>query len=427
MRVGRLISCFCGSLLSIAVVLSNAAVSAGEEAPGGYASAVNPLEIAPLPEVSEVSIEEEAAVEFEGALDSEKEQEIFSFTSKRSGAYNFSISTKDSDQSVYMYIQDPSGEELAATSGSSHTENKTVLLDVEKTYTILVKKEDGGAAEFKVTVLSQKPVADISDNRIVKDQIVFSKQCNYYTYTPETSGSHSLILLPSSSSLFGVYVWDEKKELVFQRENDFGILPVEISLEAGKAYMISITTALYPYEELGAYSFQVGPAKPRVDISGYTSVQDKFDYKGQKNTYSFTAPCDGTYEITCDPEYKYLYHMYTEDEHEMILQCTNLAEESNTVCNLEEGKQYYLEINQSDDMGDYKINISYPENAQSYLDEFARSGRAAYIAQLESENEALMQENELIRKQNQRLLDIIDQFGIVVQEELLDETGEVTK
>ena len=89
MRVGRLISCFCGSLLSIAVVLSNAAVSAGEEAPGGYASAVNPLEIAPLPEVSEVSIEEEAAVEFEGALDSEKEQEIFSFTSKRSGAYNF--------------------------------------------------------------------------------------------------------------------------------------------------------------------------------------------------------------------------------------------------------------------------------------------------------------------------------------------------
>lgn len=427
MRVGRFISCFCGSLLSIAVVLGNAAVSAGEEASGGYASAANPLKIAPLPEVSEVSIEEEAAVEFEGTLDSEKLQESFSFTSKRSGTYNFSISTDDPDQSVYMYIQDPSGEELAATSGSSHTENKTVLLEAEKTYTILVKKEDGGSAEFKVTVLSQKPVTDISDNRIVKDQIVFSKQCNYYTYTPETTGSHSLILLPDSSSLFGVYVWDEKKELVFQRENDFGVMPVELSLEAGKAYMISITTALYPYEESGAYSFRVGPAKPRVDISGYTLVQDNFDYTGQTNTYSFTAPCDGTYEFTCDPEYKYRYYMYTEDEQEQILQCTNLEEESSTVCNLEEGKKYYLEIYQSDVMGDYKINISYPENAQSYLDEFAKSGADAYIAQLESENEALKQENELIRKQNQRLLEMIDIFGIVVQEESPDETGEVTQ
>ena len=78
-------------------------------------------------------------------------------------------------------------------------------------------------------------------------------------------------------------------------------------------------------------------------------------------------------------------------------------------------------------MGDYKINISYPENAQSFLDEFAKSGADAYIAQLESENEALKQENELIRKQNQRLLEMIDIFGIVVQEESPDETGEVTQ
>ncbi len=382
-----------------------------------WADIRNEISIDRLPEYEEIVIEEEPVVEFSGTLTSEETISEHVFIAPRSGYYNFWIGNFTSNTSAWLKVYDGYDNEIVLTD-----DNRSAKLDEGMTYTLKVSDSYTRNMNYTIKVFSQKPIIDISGNVIVTDQIVYSRQCNYYSYIPTTSGTHSLVIEPPSGTEFGMYVWDQNDELIYDDGNAYYSKGDSVVLNEGEEYTIGISTNVYTDEGRGKYTFYVGAKKPIVDVTGNTVIKDAFDYPRQRNTYNFTAPVDGVYEFTTDSKYPCVYGVFTSTGNETMLYYDEDEWKTDTQCELEGGTEYYINIIQVKGKEDYSLNISYPKEAESMLvsDDASdqESDTEAEIdpryAELEEKNHQLESELAALQEKYDLLTDILGDSGVQI-------------
>ena len=385
-----------------------------------WADINNELSIDRLPEYEEIVIEEEPAVEFSGTLTSEETIQEHVFTAPRSGYYNFWIGNFTSNTSAWLKVYDGYDNEIVLTD-----DNRSAKLDEGMTYTLKVSDSYARNMNYTIKVFSQKPIIDISGNVIVTDQIVYSRQYNYYSYIPTTSGTHSLVIEPPSGTGFGMYVWDQNDELIYDDGNGYYSKGDSVVLNEGEEYTIGISTNVYTDEGRGKYTFYVGAKKPIVDVTGYTVIKDAFDYPRQRNTYNFTAPVDGVYQFTFDSKYPCKYGVYTSDGNETVLSYDEEMYSTDTQCELVGGTDYYINVIQVKGEEDYSLNITYPKEAESLLvSDDASTQESDTEAEMDPKYAALEEKNRQLESELTELQAKYDLLTQIIGDSGLEIDGE---
>lgn len=194
----------------------------------------------------------------------------YSFTTPRSGRYNFSIENIMATASARLRVYDEYDNCIIDTySGSSYKD-----LNGKKTYRIIVSHESGESS-FDLVIGLQKKTIDISDSSTIYDQISFENQKNKYSFTPSISGRYRFdITEANANNSFRFMMWDDKDSNIADTYSN-GFYKV---LDAGKTYEIQIRQDM----GLGSYCLKVGFQKPTMNITGYTSIIDSIEYLDQK-------------------------------------------------------------------------------------------------------------------------------------------------
>jgi len=368
----------------------------------------------PLPEYEEIVIEEEPVVEWEGQFTDEEREFSYSYTAPRDGYYMLSIGDFTPNCEAEVSWKDPYGNTLDKTN---------VKLEEGQTYNISVNSNQN--THFKVTINQQKSTTDISGYVKVKDQIAFTWQHNYYLYKAKEDGTHvlSLTMTPNTRCSYAVYDSNESKVVECAGIDQFKPL-CQIALNADETYLIDVYQ--YNYWPLGAdlgyYTMFIGEKKSPVNIDGYTTIHDAFDYRYQINNYLFTAPVDGTYQIDCSGKHLWDFKLFNYETKEQI-DIDSWEKE----CSLEEGIQYNLALYAPDDgISDYTINITYPSEAQAYLDQVASGAVETEAdgtvevdpkyAELEARNQELESELAALQEKYDLLTDILGDSGLQIDE-----------
>ncbi len=379
---------------------------ADEESP--WAVADNVLNVNnPLPEYKEIVIEEEPVVEREGQFTDEEREFSYSYTAPRDGYYLLWIDDFTPNCGASVSWTDPYGNKLS---------NSDVQLEEGLTYDITVWS--GNNTHFKVSVFQQKPTTDLSGYIKAKDQIAFDAQHNYYTYTAKNTGTHVLFLdlAPNIGVWYGVY--DSYGNEIKCSNTWYGDKHVSVELEKDETYTLEICSSDHGY-----YSVYFGEKKPLVDVSGYSVINDAFDYRKQVNNYSFNPPIEGKYRIYCEGKQVDSFKVYSEEGDDI-----NPNPFNDYQCSLEEGAEYSFVVYGTDDgISDYTITIDYPSEAQAYLDQVASGvveteadGTAEVdpkYAELEARNQELESELAALQEKYDLLTDILGDSGLQIDGE----------
>ena len=115
-----------------------------------------------------------------------------------------------------------------------------------------------------------------------------------YTFTPKVNGNYRFEITDKTANA--------KFKLMARDAYDSNIMDVTaggyedgktIELEADTTYTIQVRQE----EGIGQYTLHICQQKERIDVSGYTEIDDSIQFTEQKNCYNFKAPVTGTYLI----------------------------------------------------------------------------------------------------------------------------------
>ena len=129
---------------------------------------------------------------------------------------------------------------------------------------------------------------------------------------------------------------------------------ITADLEAGTKYYFVVEQGY----NTGSYTLNIGPQKPTIDISTYTSVDDSIQFTNQRNIYFFTSTEAGTYrfELSDVPQniwFKlYLYNASMEQ-----LSYESGDNGDGITADLDANTEYYFVVEQGYNTGSYTLNI----------------------------------------------------------------------
>lgn len=395
---------------------------------GQYAVAERELTIDGVFVGDTIQLEEEPVVEFTGSVSEEEGKDVceYSYTAERDGKYRFVLSDVTENCEVRLYVYDSLGNKVVDT-----REAETVSLTEQETYTVKVCQYDGNA-NFKLSIYSPKPITDITKATEIKDQIFYTGEENRYTYTAPYNGTYRFSIVDKTLNMgVDVKMYDKYGTKIINIYSGFGETTEAVELEAGESYPIYATQG----NGKGNYVLKVWTQKPSIDVTGYTKIIDNLEYESQRNYITFTPPVEGTYEFSIsshNPNFECSYSLY--DNKQKIFGTSTSFYTSQTAF-LEAGKTYTYSVVNA--LSDYEIDISYPLEAQSFLDNFvpeteeqeAESDSAdseteaieqtedPRVGELQEQNAALESELAQMKEENDMIMEALKDLGVDLEQE----------
>ena len=227
----------------------------------------------------------------------------------------------------------------------------------------------GGAADSALTIvpIAENPVS-INAIRDVEDtvppltigsfsgSVSVEDQKNDHSFSPTVSGTYRFEFDEVKDGV-DFYLWvcnsgGESIEYGYDLDEGDG---VTVSLEAGSDYIIRVGQ----YRSFGSYSVIIGEQKPAFDVSDLTKVADSVQYTDQENNYLFTPTMDGTYrfELADVPDGTDFRLELLNMGWETIKYDYDLDNGDGLTAKLEEGKSYYVRVQQYRSLGSYSLIV----------------------------------------------------------------------
>ena len=401
----------------------------------------NVLTADPIFTADPIQIEEEPEVVLgEGTVTEETPSFEYAYTAPRDGRYYFKVTDVSANCYIDGGIYDNLGNTVDDLWGSGD-HGTMVQLEEGQDYTIKISRYSGKNSNFKVSVTAQKETTDISEISEVKDQITFDRQKNVYTFTPKVNGNYRFeITDKTANAKFKLMAWDAYDSNIMEVTAGGYEDGETIELEADTTYTIHVRQE----KGIGQYTLHICQQKEKIDVSGYTEIDDSIQFTEQKNCYNFKAPVTGTYLIQAGnlrKQFGVICSVYDENS-ERLSSNSSLAgydnhENYNNGVALEEGKEYLVIVSESDGAGDYSLLITYPEEATDYLKDFQSSGNTNKEDNKDvtknkeekadtsttdndaeaSETEQLKQENAELKAELESIKEMLKENGIVSDDE----------
>lgn len=312
------------------------------------------LTIAPAFAGEDIHVDEESARRFSGYISENSQANEYTFTTPRSGRYNFAIEDMMATASARMRVYDSKDNRVIDT----YDDSAYADLSGNTTYRIVISHSNGESS-YNLVIGQQKKTIDISNSSTIYDQVSYVNQKNIYTFTPQISGRYRFDITEANANLdFRFMMWNDKEENLVNTYED-GLYQV---LEAGQTYEIQIRQS----EGLGSYCLRVGHQKASTEITGVTVLNDSIEYTDQKNVYFLTAPVSGRYrlEIT-ETNANNAYRLMAWDHLENNILNTY---ESGAYLDLKQGETYEIQVRHDEGFDKYTLNIGYPKAEQDISD-----------------------------------------------------------
>lgn len=397
-----------------------------------------------------VQVEEEPEVVLgEGTVTEETPSFEYAYTAPRDGRYYIKVTDVSANCYIDGGIYDNLGNTVDDLWGSGD-HGTMVQLEEGHDYTIKISQYSGKNSNFKVSVTAQKETTDISEISEVKDQITFDQQKNVYTFTPKVNGKYRFeITDKTANAKFKLMAWDAYDSNIMDVTAGGYEDGKTIELEADTTYTIQVRQ----YKGVGQYTLHICQQKEKIDVSGYTEINDKIEFDQQSTGYKFVAPVTGTYVIQLanlrsnfEPQC-IVYDMDADGEPiaankgGLMTDYSIFSSYDNGV-ELEADREYQIRVNESgagthSGDGDYTISITYPEEANDYLKDFQSSGNTNKEDNKDvtknkeektdasttdndaeaSETEQLKQENAELKAELESIKEMLKENGIVSDDE----------
>lgn len=191
-------------------------------------------------------------------------------------------------------------------------------------------------------------------------------QVDTYFFAPSITGKYRFEI---SGLTYGT---NHKVNLVIKNSGDgivnstsYGItngngLTVE-NMQAGETFQIQVKQ----YTGLDSYTLSIGNQKKTVDVTGYTVVKDRVEFKDQKNDYLFTPPITGRYrfeisDLTKGSDHKVNLLVYNSGGGIEASTSYGITNGSGlTISNMQAGQTYEIQVHQYLGYDSYNLNIGY--------------------------------------------------------------------
>lgn len=217
------------------------------------------------------------------------------FTPAVDGIYNFRFTEMVSGMNVDIYIYD---ELNAIVDYETYCTNNEAItfsnLAAGQHYRIAVIYRSGFGS-YVLNMGKQHAKVDVSAYNTIHDNLYYSGQKNYYTFTVPADGNYRFqIANIANGGQVNLRLYNSLGEQVAYTTycaNGGGF--TRTNLIAGETYTIGVeylTGAL-------SYTLHIFGDKPVVALTDNTGAADSFEYGEQSNYYTFTATEGGTYRI----------------------------------------------------------------------------------------------------------------------------------
>lgn len=234
---------------------------------------------------------------------------------------------------------------------------------------------------YNVSPITLSPLEIPPTEVITIDGEIFEdKQQNDYEFVPTVSGIHRIEFsnVPDGTDFMLKILNSGREQLKYDYDLDNGD-GFTYSFEAGELYYLCVQQ----YENFGTYRLNIGTKKGVVNISNVTSVSDSIQYIGQQNDYSFTANLSGVhrFDFSDVPDGTDLYLTIYNSGWEQLKYDYDLDTGDGFSYLLEEGKLYYIRVQQYENLGAYVLNVGTKKPLIDISDFTAISDSVQYAGQ----------------------------------------------
>ena len=214
---------------------------------------------------------------------------------------------------------------------------------------------DSTPSAMSIEPIEEKGISlDKIDIQQISDKITAEKETKKYEFTTGEAGTYRLEFSDVPQNVwFKLYLYNASMEQLSYESGDNGD-GITADLEAGTKYYFVVEQGY----NTGSYTLNIGPQKPTIDISTYTSVDDSIQFTNQRNIYFFTSTEAGTYrfELSDVPQniwFKlYLYNASMEQ-----LSYESGDNGDGITADLDANTDYYFVVEQGYNTGSYTLNI----------------------------------------------------------------------
>jgi hypothetical protein len=192
--------------------------------------------------------------------------------------------------------------------------------------------------------------------------ITYKDQINSYDFTATVTGKIRVWLTEVySGTSFRLLAQNDLNATIKSASNVENNGGITVDVTAGKTYKINVSE----YYGTGTYVLNIADQKETVDISEYTTVNDKIEYKDQRIVYTYTPKVSGTYRFDMNEI------VSSSVVSIRIFNRLNETVKSNTYCgnrdgvtaNLEANETYTITVEQNVEMCNYTMSIGIPHDA----------------------------------------------------------------
>ncbi len=163
------------------------------------------------------------------------QENIYIFHTNLSGYYRFDFKTNNVDYNYTVYLIDEINQELFREDYSTYSNGKSIYLDGNEDYTIIIKYKDG---KPKYNIIISEPIPPTYVNSSFSGSVSFIGQQNIYYFTPQEDGTYNISI--SFSNVEGsceLIMKDSTNYKLFSTSNNY---PVEVELNKEIQYMFIV-------------------------------------------------------------------------------------------------------------------------------------------------------------------------------------------
>ena len=356
--------------------------------------AADPLEILTIPgiepveiHIPELSIAEFTAEpaytqKFEGEISTEKQVDVYEITLPLNGYYRFDITELQRGTQVSIYLLDSTRKILASVPFCGNDGGLTFrALGSEEKITIQIEQKVSYGA-YVLSVGYQKALVEIDEYTLINDSIEFTDQLNCYNFIPPRYGRYRFELSGMRSGivtcLYATNALGEILESDKYASNGRGITLQ--NLNADETYQICVGQN----DNFGQYALSVGYQKEIVDITEYTSIHDRLEYKDQRNVYLFTPSQDGVYRFELSGMQSgtvAVLNAYNNLGESFALNDRCANGDGITLEDLKAGEQYEIQVRQRESFSSYILNFGWQKEPKDISDFDGVNDSVQYIGQ----------------------------------------------
>ena len=304
---------------------------------------------------SSVSLPTIKNIKYTGDISIDGQYNDHPFIPQFSGIHRFEFSNVPNGTDFRLRVLNSGLEQLSSGYDLDNGDGLTVSLIAGETYYARVEYYNN-TGSYTLNIGQKKEIIDVTGYTDFSDTIQYTDQENDYLFKANLDGVYRFEFsnVPNGTD-FRLRIYNsgwEQLQSAYDLDNNDGIT---ISLTAGEVYYIRVEQ----YNNIGAYTLNIGLKKAIVDITDYTQVSDTIQYTDQENDYLFKANLDGVYrfEFSNVPNGTDFRLRIYNSGWEQLQSAYDLDNNDGITISLTAGEVYYIRVEQYNNIGSYTLNV----------------------------------------------------------------------